>query len=95
MRLNATNDKLEPIIIFVWPPQGPQWAPADLGVEQSEGCWEVSRWPLRARVCVYMHAIKALGEEKKWEDEASGAPVTVKVWGSEATAASSLIFPFP
>lgn len=43
MQLDATNDKLEPIIIFVWPPRGPQWAPADLGVEQSEGCREVSR----------------------------------------------------
>lgn len=96
MQLDATNDKLGPIIICVCPPEGPQRGPADLGVQRSEGCWEVSRWAVRVRVCACAHSKPSGRKKKKWEDDkASGAPVTVKVCGSKAAAAPPLIFPSP
>lgn len=72
---NAVNDKLEPIIIFVCPPQGPQWACLT---------WELRR--ARGGKWVYGDLYALVGERECIESNAAGkksqaasAPVTIKI----------------
>lgn len=76
---NAVNDKLEPIIIFVSPPQGPWWAGPTRELRWAKGgsgCMEMCTcWLIKGAESV---RIKRPWEKRAFSDQPPGALVNIK-----------------